>query len=150
MQKEVNLILVPTDFSEFSCQAFSWAALFAQQFDAKIILEHVIAEPSALEMIERPGNPWELVLAQEDDALIKTFKRYLATDIQQEIELETLVGVGPTVEKLIEAAHKKNVDMIVMATHGRTGLQKTIMGSVAVKVLQGAPCPVFTVRPEGF
>ena len=77
MQKKIKLILVPTDFSDLSCQAFSWAALFAEQFNARILLMHVIPEVSALEMVERPGNPWEKVLEREDKAMIENFKRYL-------------------------------------------------------------------------
>jgi len=149
MQKKVKLILVPTDFSDLSCQAFSWAALFAEQFNSKILLMHVISEASALEMVERPGNPWERVLEREDKAMIENFKRYLAADLEAKVEVQTLVGVGATDEKLVEAARKNGADMIVMATRGRTGLNQVMMGSVAVKVLQRAPCPVFTVRPEG-
>ena len=150
MQKKVDLILVPTDFSMLSCQAFSWAALFAQQFDAKILLVHVIAEPSALEMIEIPGNPWELVLEREDKAMIEEFQANLVADIQEEIEVETFVGVGPTEETLLETARKKEADIIVMATHGRTGLNHAVMGSCAEKVVRRAHCPVFTVKPKDY
>lgn len=148
MTKDVQVILVPTDFSELSCQAFSWAAFFAEQFAAKILLVHVISEAAALEMIKRPGNPWEKVLEREDQEMIENFKRSLAADLEDRVEIETFVGVGMTGLKVVEIARKKAADMIVMATHGRTGISHVMMGSVAEQVVQRASCPVFTVRPE--
>ena len=56
--------------------------------------------------------------------------------------------MGPADEKIIEAAKDKDADMIVMATHGRTGLSHALMGSVAEKVVRQAPCPVLTIRPK--
>ncbi|MGB9441534.1 MAG: universal stress protein [Desulfobacterales bacterium] len=56
--------------------------------------------------------------------------------------------MGPAAEKIIEAAKDKDADMIVMATHGRTGLSHALMGSVAEKVVRQAPCPVLTIRPK--
>lgn len=148
MQKKIDLILVPTDFSDLSCEAFPWASLLAQQFNAKILIVHVISELAAEEMISKSGNPWENVLKQEDNAMIEKFQSCMLSDIKQLIETQTLVEVGPVVEKLIEAVKKKDADLIVMATHGRTGLSHALMGSVTEKILQQAPCPVFTVRPN--
>jgi nucleotide-binding universal stress UspA family protein len=149
MQKKIDLIIVPTDFSGLSCEAFSWATLLAQQFNAKILIVHVISERDAVDMTSQPGNPWENVLEREDKAMIENFQSCLISDFRQEVETDTLVEVGPADEKLIEAAKKNNADLIVMATHGRTGLSHALMGSVAEKVLRQAPCPVFTVRPKG-
>ncbi len=149
MQKKIDLILVPTDFSNLSCEAFSWASLLAQQFNANILIVHVIPEEAAEEMTSKPGNPWENVLEQEDNAMIEKFQSCMLSDIKQMIETQTLVEVGPVVEKLIEAAEENDADLIVMATHGRTGLSHALIGSVTEKILQQAPCPVFTVRPKG-
>ena len=149
MQKKIDLILVPTDFSGLSCEAFSWATLLAQQFKAKILIVHVISERDAVDMTAQPGNPWENVLEREDKAMIENFQNCLISDFRQEVQTDTLVEVGPADEKLIYAAKKNNADLIVMATHGRTGLSHALMGSVAEKVLRQAPCPVFTVRPKG-
>ena len=149
MQRKIELILVPTDFSGLSCEAFSWATLLAQQFNAKILIVHVISERDAVDMTSQPGNPWENVLEREDKAMIENFQSCLISDFRQKVETETLVEVGPADERLIEAAKENDADLIVMATHGRTGLSHALMGSVAEKVLRNAPCPVFTVRPKG-
>ena len=97
-------------------------------------------------MTSQPGNPWERVLEREDKAMIDSFQSCLQSDIDQTVETQTLVKVGPTAEKIIEAAQEKNADLIV--THGRTGFSHTLIGSVAEKVVRQAPCPVLTIRPK--
>jgi nucleotide-binding universal stress UspA family protein len=149
MPKKLDLILVPTDFSGLSCEAFSWATLLAKEFMAKIMIVHVISAKAAEEMTAQPGNPWERVLEREDHAMIESFQSCLQSDFGQTVETQTLVEVGPAPEKIIEAAQEKDVDLIVMATHGRTGLSHALMGSVAEKVVRQAPCPVLTIRPKG-
>jgi len=148
MPKKLDLILVPTDFSGLSCEAFSWAALLSGEFKAKIVIVHVISGRTAADMTSQPGNPWERVLEREDKAMIDSFQSCLQSDIDQTVETQTLVNVGPTAEKIIEAAQEKNADLIVMTTHGRTGFSHTLIGSVAEKVVRQAPCPVLTIRPK--
>ena len=149
MTQKLDLIMVPTDFSGLSCEAFSWATLLANEFNAKILIVHVIPERTAVDMTSQPGNPWEKVLEREDNAMVENFQSCLLSDISQTVETQTLVEVGQAAERLIETAKEKNADLIIMATHGRTGLFHTLMGSVAEKVVRQAPCPVLTVRPKG-
>jgi universal stress protein A len=149
MAKKLDLILVPTDFSGLSCEAFSWAMLLAKEFKAKIVIVHVISDRDAEEMTAQPGNPWESVLEREDQTMIESFQRCLQSNIDQTVEVQTLVKVGPADEKIVETAQEKAADLIVMATHGRTGLYHALMGSVAEKVVRQAPCPVLTIRPKG-
>ena len=148
MSRKLDLILIPTDFSDLSCEAFSWATLLTKEFKAKIVIVHVISERVAAEMTAQPGNPWESVLEREDNAMIESFQSCLKSDIDQTVETQTLVKVGPAAEKIIEAATEKNADLIIMTTHGRTGLSHALMGSVAEKVVRQAPCPVLTIRPK--
>ncbi|CAB1084667.1 hypothetical protein D1AOALGA4SA_12178 [Olavius algarvensis Delta 1 endosymbiont] len=148
MSKKLDLILVPTDFSGLSCEAFSWAALLAKEFKAKIVIVHVISEKDAVDLTAQPGNPWESVLEYEDHAMIESFQRCLKSEIDQSVEVQPLVKVGPADEKIVETAQEKAADLIVMTTHGRTGLLRALMGSVAEKVVRQAPCHVFTIRPK--
>jgi nucleotide-binding universal stress UspA family protein len=148
MTKKLDVILVPTDFSGLSCEAFSWATILAKELKAKIVITHVISEKAAVDMTALPGNPWESVLEREDHAMIQSFQSCLQSDIDQSVATQTLVKVGPAAEKIIEAAQQKNSDLIVMTTHGRTGLSHALIGSVAEKVVRQAPCPVLTVRPK--
>ena len=126
----------------------AWATLLTKEFKAKIVIVHVISEKAAEDMTAQPGNPWERVLEREDKAMIQIFQRCLQSGIDPKVETQTLVKVGPDAEKIIEAAQEKDADLIVMATHGRTGLYHALLGSVAEKVVRQAPCPVLTIRPK--
>ena len=148
MSKKLDLILVPTDFSGLSCEAFSWATLLAKEFKAKIMIVHVISVRDTADMTAHSGNPWERVLEREDKAMIESFKSCLQSDLYQTVETQTLVKVGLEAEKIIEAAQENDADLIVMSTHGRTGLSHALLGSVAEKVIRLAPCPVLTIRPK--
>ena len=146
--ERIDLILVPTDFSLYSSEAFVWAAFFAKKFKAKVVLLHVISERVANEMTKIPGNPWERVLEKEDKQMIEDFSACLIGDFQQDLDKETVVAVGITHEKIIEVAGERDASMIVMSTHGKTGLSRVFMGGVTKKVIKDAPCPVFTVKPK--
>jgi nucleotide-binding universal stress UspA family protein len=148
MVEKVDLILAPTDFSPYSCEAFAWASLFARKFNAKILLLHVMSEATAEKVTSEPGHPWEKVLEQEDKDMIDYFHQCLASGFDETIDLETHVAVGTPHSQIIEIAEERNASMIVMGTHGRTGISHAVMGSVAEKVVQLAPCPVFSVKPK--
>ena len=148
MVEKVDLILAPTDFSPYSCEAFAWAAFFARKFNAKILLLHVMSEATAEKVTSVPGHPWERVLEKEDKDMIDSFHQCLVSDFDESIDVETHVAVGTPHSQIIEVAKERKATMIVMGTHGRTGISHALMGSVAEKVVQMAPCPVFSVKPK--
>jgi universal stress protein A len=148
MAGEIDLILVPTDFSPYSCEAFAWAALFGRTYNAKILILHVLSEVDANWLSSMPGNPWESVLEREDEKMIKNFKSCMLADLVEGLQTETMVSVGNANIKIVEVARKKEASMIVMATHGRTGLSHVLLGSVAERVIREAPCPVLSVKPN--
>ena len=148
MVHKVDLILVPTDFSPFSCDAFAWADFFAKRFGAKVIILHVMSEKAAEEITAIPGNPWERVLEREEDEMVSHFQACLVSDFDASSDRETMVAVGAAHVKIVEVAKERNASMIVMTTHGRRGVAHALMGSVAEKVLRSAPCPVFSVKPK--
>jgi nucleotide-binding universal stress UspA family protein len=144
----IDLIVVPTDFSPYSCEAFVWAAFLAKEFHARILVLHVITEKDAEAITKVPGNPWELVLEREDKQMVDDFSACLIGDFHKTVNKETLVEVGTPYKKIVETAKKENAGMIVMSTHGKGGLSRVLMGGVAEKVVRNAPCPVFTVKPK--
>jgi nucleotide-binding universal stress UspA family protein len=148
MTEKVDLILVPTDFSPFSCEAFAWADVFAGKLGSKILILHVMSERAAEEMTSIPGNPWEKILEQEEREMVDHFQACLISDFDAAVNRETMVAVGAAPTKIVEVAGERNASMIVMTTHGRTGLAHALMGSVAEKVLRSAPCPVLSVKPK--
>jgi nucleotide-binding universal stress UspA family protein len=144
---EIRQILAPTDFSEFSIQAIESAFALAQTFGAKLLLLHVV---------ELPAYPVEgFVPSTMGTTLIDDLQRQASLDLAQvlpeppnaTVEVSRQVVVGIPYRKIVEVAEAAKADLIVVATHGRTGLSHLVMGSVAERVVRTAPCPVLTIRP---
>jgi nucleotide-binding universal stress UspA family protein len=146
--ERVDLILVPTDFSFWSCEAFPWAAFLARKLDARVLILHVLAKKAAERIVQEPGNPWEKVLEQEDKRMIEDFNACLVGDFGRNVEVDTAVAVGSPQDEILKMSRDCDASMIVMSTHGRTGLARTFMGSVAEYVVRNASCPVFSVKPQ--
>ncbi|HXH14080.1 MAG TPA: universal stress protein [Alphaproteobacteria bacterium] len=143
---EIRQILAPTDFSEYSKEAVAYAFELAQKFGAKLLLLHVI---------EMPAYPVEgFVPPSIGSTLIEDLERQAWADLAQvlseaqndKVALTRQVVVGIPYRKIVEVAAAEKVDLIVMATHGRTGLGHLLIGSVAERVVRTAPCPVLTIR----
>jgi universal stress protein A len=138
----IHHILAPTDFSASAIQAVTAAFELAQTFGAKLSLLHVI---------EVPAYAIEVALPLE--ALERDARRELALLLPEaeaaHMDVTRLVDVGVPYQKIVETATAEQVDLIVMATHGRTGLSHLVLGSVAERMVRLAPCPVLTIRPPG-
>jgi universal stress protein A len=143
---EFRYILAPTDFSEYSKQAVEVAAGLAQKFGAKLMLLHVV---------ELPAYPTEgLVPSRVGVTLLEDLEQQARQELEKivpapgggKIEVIRRVVVGIPYHKIVEVAAAEKVDLIVMATHGRTGISHLLMGSVAERVVRAAPCPVLTLR----
>jgi universal stress protein A len=143
---QIRQILAPTDFSECSKQAVACAYEFAQAFGAKLVLLHVIEElPSYIGFIP-PGGAAMLIKDLERQGHLD-LARVLPEADAAEVEVTRQVVVGSPSHEIVKVAAAEKVDLIVIATHGRTGLSHLVMGSVAERVVRTAPCPVMTVRP---
>jgi nucleotide-binding universal stress UspA family protein len=140
----IKKILVPTDFSPYSDQAMQYASMMAKAFKARILLVHVI-EPLTYSVTDT------LTVADHFVAL-KTIAKPLLENARKKfqkkglvIEADLLTGVP--YREILKKARRIGADVIVMGTHGRTGVEHFLLGSVAEKVVRLAPCPVVTVRP---
>ena len=144
-------ILVPTDFSEFSRLALDYAITIAQTFKASIILIHVTPEKE-LDSIRQispylePGRIEELLKGRESEDR-KQLNEFIPPEKKEGIETEAIHRVGTPFLEIIKVAKEKEVDLIVMATHGRSGLSHILFGSVAEKVVRKSTCPVLSIRP---
>jgi nucleotide-binding universal stress UspA family protein len=148
MMMEVRHILSPTDFSEFSKKAIDYAFGLAQQFGAKLSLLHVIEVPAfPIEGFVPPGPGTRLLEDLERQARLD-LARLLPQAAEEKVDITRLVVEGTPYRKIVETAEAEEVDFIVMATHGRTGLSHMLIGSVAERVVRIAPCPVLTLRPD--
>jgi nucleotide-binding universal stress UspA family protein len=147
---DLHKILVPTDFSKSSANALTYGAAFATRFGAELHLLHVVQDlalfiPEAVMLAPPMMPPVEQFVSAARTALERTIQE-LATP---ELRIQPEVAEGTPFEEIIRFAREKDIDLIVMGTHGHTGLAHLFMGSVAEKVVRRAPCPVLTVRhPE--
>ena len=139
-------ILVPTDFSEHADHALEYAAGLAARLDAKVHLIHAITIPSAgmPEMgIAYGALSIETLTKQAQAALDAREARYRDRITLAPVRLE----VGDARDVIDRAAADVGADLIVMGTHGRRGIRRMLLGSVAESVVRSAPCPVLTIRP---
>jgi len=140
----VRHILVPIDFSECSKQALRYAVPMAKERGASLTLLYVVApvygvgeygaiDSTALEARMRAAGEQELA-------------KLVAEEVRGEVAAKSLVRVGAPAMEIVEAALELRADLVVLATHGRTGLKHVLIGSVAEHVVRRAPCPVLVVR----
>ncbi len=153
-EKEVvslNNILCPYDFSECSKHALKFAIEFATAYKAKLHLLHVFDI-----RVYDYGEPIFGISVLPQDA-IGTIKTELANSIPEKVKnelsasggLETIAVPGVPFYEIIKFAKENEIDLIVIGTHGRTGIAHILLGSVAEKVVRKASCPVLTVRYPG-
>jgi len=139
----VKRILVPLDGSELAKHAVMPAQHLAQAFDAELVLMRV-QEPSYAQ------GGLEMVTAAFDEALAKTVQEYLTEQTQQlkseGVRARCESSFGTVADGILDAAQKYAVSLIVMSTHGRSGVGRWIMGSVADRVLRASRVPVLLIR----
>lgn len=137
-------ILCPIDHSDCSKEALRYAVSFAMKDEAKLYLLHVIDIRSFDESIDAMSKQIP------DDETLNQLKTKLLDCIPEEIrngiDVEAIVVQGIPFVEIISTARKKNIDMIVIGSHGRTGIAHIMLGSVSEKVIRKAPCPVLTVK----
>lgn len=149
---KIEKILMPTDFSSSSENAMGYAVSFAKEYNAELIVLHVIHEPHRLRRITMSTLPEEEIdkIIVDEIGIVKKAMKQFVKDFVEELNVETLIKSGIPVIEIVESAEEEKVDLIVMGTHGQTGTRHALIGSVAERVVRNAHCPVFTVKPLGF
>ncbi len=137
-------ILVPTDLSEPSERARSYACELAKRFDADIHLLHVVAPIAVPGYVGPIPEEW----VHPEEGARRELEAWNDPAFDHVRHIERTVTVGTPFVDIVRYARDQQIDLIVMGTHGRSGLAHTLLGSVAEKVVRKAPCPVLTVRPE--
>ncbi len=138
-------LLVPTDFSECAEQALAYAIELANVHQAHLILLHVIDIASWADGREEamlPRSYWQELETGVEENMTVPRKRVEAAGVQ----VETLIVHGTPFQAIIDTAKNKGADLIIMSTHGRTGLTHAMLGSVAERVVRLSPCPVLVTR----
>jgi len=141
----IKNILVPIDFSDYSKNALKYAVEFAKTFTAKLYLIYVV-EPMiypadfSMGQIAIPSTDIDIQSRAEEE-----FKK-LTNEIDKSLQVETIIKTGKPFVEINETALEKDIDLIIIATHGHTGVEHLLFGSTAEKVVRKAPCPVLTLR----
>lgn len=140
-------ILWPTDFSALSKAGLPHALHLASGARAELVVLHVLTRPVMYAAPEIPGSLWGDLL-EKNRASAKQEIRQIAAELKaSKIRVHTVLADGVAFDQILRVARRLRCDLIVIATHGRTGLSHVLMGSVAENVVRRAPCPVLTVRP---
>ena len=142
-------ILVPTDFSEYSDKALKQALDIAKQYGAKVFLLHVIHEELHQCVVDYclTQGQFDQLKSQMTAGAEQNLDQQVAKFPQsKEVEVSTDVKLGIPYEAILKEEQEKGIDLIVIASLGRSGVAKYIIGSVARNVLKGAKCPVLLTK----
>lgn len=137
-------ILVPTDFSDCSRKALQYAVPLARQFGATLVLLNVVSVNYAYG--DFAGGDYPLMESELREGAGKQMEQLGETQVGDTIPWVAQVRMGHAVKEILEAAKSMDVDLIIISTHGHTGLKHVLLGSVTEEVVRRAPCPVLTVR----
>jgi nucleotide-binding universal stress UspA family protein len=146
--KKIQKILAPTDMSELSCVGVRYALEMAKELGAEIIVYHVVPMGEDWFAGYEKHGPVRNLLANEEAALDKFLAEKFADEIKS-VEIRQKVEFGAPHTSIVELAEGEGADVIVMSTHGRTGLNHMLLGSVTERVVARAPCPVYAIPSHG-
>ncbi len=142
-------ILVATDFSAGSLPALSQALEIARRFSARLLLVHVIHDPAEAPGFYSAKKAGKKVFRNMEQAARQMMEEFADKHMKNFKKSDARVVPGLPAAQIVHLAEKEKVDLIVMGTHGRSGLTRLMLGSVADKVVRSATCPVLTVHaPE--
>ena len=140
-------IVYPVDFSDYAGEILEYAVAMAKKFDAELHLIHVIPNLNYFTPYESFLTPENLV------AIERNIEKDVAEDFDKltkdlDIPVKRVVKTGVTFLEIIDYVKEAGIELVVMGTHGRTGIEHILIGGVAEKVVRKSPCPVLTIRPR--
>lgn len=147
--KQPLRILIPYDFSRHSEETLDFALGLKHAYTCSYLLLHVIPDvhQDGMAMLwDEPSEQTENRLAEAEKALCGIAGRLQAVD--ESLQTEALISCGIPFREICRVADENNIQLIVIGTHGRTGLSHLLMGSTAERVVQHAACPVLSVKPK--
>ena len=136
----IRQILCPVDFSEFSRHAVDHAATIARWYEARLAVLHVFLKAAPLDLPP-------LVLEEEDRARIMADMRRLTCHLPADVKVDVCIQEASEIHREI-LRHAANADLLVMGSHGRSGFERLLLGSVTEKVIRQVPCPTLVVPPR--
>ena len=143
---KIEKILAPTDLSKLSRAGVRYAMDMALEQGAEVILYHVISEDGEWFDKDDELNPAKALVPKQKQRLAEFIKANCA-DFLGKVKIHEIVEVGVPYKAIAQKAGSEKADMIIMSTHGRTGLEQVMVGSVTARVVAHATCPVLSIRP---
>lgn len=146
MEPNIKKVLVPIDFSDYSKNSLRYSINFIRCFRAELILiyvvEPVIYPPDfSMGQIAVPAVDVEV-----DKRASEELKKLAKTEVPPDMNVRTIIKTGKPFVEIVETAAEEDIDLIIIASHGRSGMEHILFGSTADKVIRKAPCPVLTLR----
>lgn len=146
LEKSVTFenILLATDFSEASKQALEWAEAITELNEGQLFILHALPPEPHLQV---PLDPLPVSADRELSEAKVNLQKHVATRLG-DTHHEEILKRGPIAEAVLDTIERKNIDLLILGTHGRTGLRKLVIGSTAEELFRCVPCPVLTVGPS--
>jgi nucleotide-binding universal stress UspA family protein len=139
-------IMHATDFSSNTMPALRQAVALARRWRARVILLHVMTPPSPFVWEGIPPSSYDELLAHARRATKRQLASLLSRVRRKGVQASAVLAEGLPAEEVLRTARRQRADLLVLGTHGRTGLRRALMGSVAERIVRQARCPVLTVR----
>lgn len=144
--KTFDKILTAIDFSENSELAFDYAITMATQFNSELTIMHVINEPIDLRGFYVPHISFEQLEKEIEEGAAKMMETFCSTKLGSFTNYKSVLVSGIPYEEITRKAEEIGASLIILGTHGRTGLDHILFGSTAERVVRSAACPVMTIR----
>lgn len=146
MEPEIKKVLVPIDFSDYSKNSLKYAVNFSKYFQAELfliyVIEPVIYPPDfSMGQIAIPAIDGEI-----DKRAFDELQNLAKNEIPADVKCKCIIRTGKPYMEIIETAKEEDIDLIIIASHGHTGVEHILFGSTAEKVVRKAPCPVLSFR----
>ena len=145
MSYRFQRILAPIDFSQQAGQALDYAIAWGRQLSAQLILVHVVQSLSEVGIDMAPALPSAHLETLEKE-LTRHLQGYLQRVEDAGVQGDLIIAHGSPLDEIIEIVKARQIDLIIMGSHGRSGLSHLLLGSMAEKVIRLVPCPVLIVR----
>ena len=141
-------ILVAVDFSAASLETVAWSLKLATQFDAQLVVLHVLHDPAEAPGFYSSKKAGKKVLRNMEEAASTMLDEFVGKHLKKWKKVDARIIPGLPSEQIVRLAEKEKVDLIIMGTHGRSGFQRLLIGSVTDKVIRSCTRPVLTVHSD--
>jgi nucleotide-binding universal stress UspA family protein len=144
---EIEKILFPCDLSGNSIKILPYALSVSEKYGSRIYLLHVVQDVVKWGTFYAPRFSWEQCQEEALKHAEKAMEEICEEQLKGYLNFQRIIFLGDPVEQILKTTESEGIDLVIMGTHGRKGLEHTVIGSVAEKVVQRSPVPVLVINP---